>query len=541
MSSIQLINPKADRLYKSQALTMNINASKGLQEVLRTNIGPSGTNKMLVGGAGQIKITKDGNVLLHEMQIVHPTAQMIARASTAQDDIVGDGTSSNVLFIGELMKQADRQLQEGIHISHVVDGIELAKKESLKFLDTIKYKPENIDREFLLNVARSSLRTKLPEKLADQLTEIVTDAVLTVKKDNNIDLHMVEIMHMIQQMSSDSRLVKGLVLDHGGRHPQMPKKLENCYILNCNVSLEFENTEVHSKFVYSSSEQREKLIASEHKYTDDLCMKIIELKRKLCDSEEGKKANKHFVVINQKGIDPLSLDLLAKDGILALRRAKKRNMERIILACGGNGVNSFDDLTEADLGYCDRVWEESLGDDKYTFIDGVKNPFSCTILVKGPNGYSIAQVKDAIRDGLRAVKNVFDDDGVLPGAASFEIACSDMLKEYSKSVEGKKVFGVNAFSEALLIIPKAICENAGVDPQEAIVNAAKAYRDNKKLMGIDLKNEGKPVNPIDLGIFDNFCVKRSFLNIGPVLVQQLLMVDEILRAGRQMGGNKLTQ
>ncbi len=541
MASIQLINPKADRLYKSQALTMNINASKGLQEVLRTNIGPSGTNKMLVGGAGQIKITKDGNVLLHEMQIVHPTAQMIARASTAQDDIVGDGTSSNVLFIGELMKQADRQLQEGIHISHVVDGIELAKKESLKFLDTIKYKPENIDREFLLNVARSSLRTKLNEKLADQLTEIVTDAVLTVKKDNNIDLHMVEIMHMIQQMSSDSRLVKGLVLDHGGRHPQMPKKLENCYILNCNVSLEFENTEVHSKFVYSSSEQREKLIASEHKYTDDLCMKIIELKRKLCDSEEGKKANKHFVVINQKGIDPLSLDLLAKDGILALRRAKKRNMERIILACGGNGVNSFDDLTEADLGYCDRVWEESLGDDKYTFIDGVKNPFSCTILVKGPNGYSIAQVKDAVRDGLRAVKNVFDDDGVLPGAASFEIACSDMLKEYSKSVEGKKVFGVNAFSEALLIIPKAICENAGVDPQEAIVNAAKAYRDNKKLMGIDLKNEGKPVNPIDLGIFDNFCVKRSFLNIGPVLVQQLLMVDEILRAGRQMGGNKLTQ
>ena len=541
MASIQLINPKADRLYKSQALTMNINASKGLQEVLRTNIGPSGTNKMLVGGAGQIKITKDGNVLLHEMQIVHPTAQMIARASTAQDDIVGDGTSSNVLFIGELMKQADRQLQEGIHISHVVDGIELAKKESLKFLDTIKYKPENIDREFLLNVARSSLRTKLNEKLADQLTEIVTDAVLTVKKDNNIDLHMVEIMHMIQRMSSDSRLVKGLVLDHGGRHPQMPKKLENCYILNCNVSLEFENTEVHSKFVYSSSEQREKLIASEHKYTDDLCMKIIELKRKLCDSEEGKKANKHFVVINQKGIDPLSLDLLAKDGILALRRAKKRNMERIILACGGNGVNSFDDLTEADLGYCDRVWEESLGDDKYTFIDGVKNPFSCTILVKGPNGYSIAQVKDAIRDGLRAVKNVFDDDGVLPGAASFEIACSDMLKEYSKSVEGKKVFGVNAFSEALLIIPKAICENAGVDPQEAIVNAAKAYRDNKKLMGIDLKNEGKPVNPIDLGIFDNFCVKKSFLNIGPVLVQQLLMVDEILRAGRQMGGNKLNQ
>ena len=530
-----MINPKADRLFKSQALTMNINAAKGIQEVLKGSIGPKGTNKMLVGGAGQIKITKDGNVLLHEMQIVHPTAQMIARASTAQDDIVGDGTTSNVLFIGELMKQSERYITEGTHVSHIVDGIEASKKKALEYLDTIKYKPEKIDREFLLDVARSSLRTKLPVKLADQLTEIVTDAVLTIKRDDKIDLHMIEIMHMIQHFSTDTRLVKGLVLDHGGRHPNMPKKLKNCYILNCNVSLEYENTEVHSKFIYSNPEQREKLIASEHKFTDELCYKIIDLKKKLCDSEEGKKEDKHFVVINQKGIDPLSLDLLAKEGILALRRAKKRNMERLILACGGSGVNSFDDLSEKDLGFAESVIEETLGDDKYTYIEGVKNPFSCTILVKAGNDYTIAQIKDAVRDGLRAVKNVFDDDGVLPGAASFEIACAETLKEFSKTVGGKKLYGVNAFCEALLAIPKAICKNGGIDYDEATINAAKAFRDNKTLMGIDLDHEGKPINPINAGLFDNYCVKKSFLNIGPVLVQQLLMVDEILRAGKQMG------
>jgi T-complex protein 1 subunit zeta len=346
---------------------------------------------------------------------------------------------------------------------------------------------------------------------------------------------MIEIMHMIQHFSTDTRLVKGLVLDHGGRHPNMPKKLKNCYILNCNVSLEYENTEVHSKFIYSNPEQREKLIASEHKFTDELCYKIIDLKKKLCDSEEGKKEDKHFVVINQKGIDPLSLDLLAKEGILALRRAKKRNMERLILACGGSGVNSFDDLSEKDLGFAESVIEETLGDDKYTYIEGVKNPFSCTILVKAGNDYTIAQIKDAVRDGLRAVKNVFDDDGVLPGAASFEIACAETLKEFSKTVGGKKLYGVNAFCEALLAIPKAICKNGGIDYDEATINAAKAFRDNKTLMGIDLDHEGKPINPINAGLFDNYCVKKSFLNIGPVLVQQLLMVDEILRAGKQMG------
>jgi T-complex protein 1 subunit zeta len=492
---------------------------------------------MLVGGAGQVKITKDGNVLLHEMTIIHPTAQMIARAATAQDDTVGDGSSSNVLFIGELLQQSFRYVQEGIHVSHLVDGIEIAKKKSLSFLDECKFKPEKIDREFLLNVARTALRTKLPIKIADQMTEIVTDAVLTIKKETGIDLHMVEIMHQKEKMSNDSRLVKGLVLDHGGRHPSMPKRLENCYILNCNVSLEYENTEVHSKLIYSNAEQREKLLASEHKATDDLCRKIIALKREVCDSEEGKKANKHFVVINQKGIDPLSLDMLAREGILGLRRAKKRNAERLVLACGGNAVNSFDDLTKADLGEADLVYEEQLDEEKYTFIEGVKNLQSCTILIRAASGYEIAQIKDAVRDGLRAVKNVFDDQSIIPGAGAFEIACSEELKDFAKTkeVEGKQFYGVNAFAEALLIIPKAVCENAGVDPQESILNAIKAYRENKKLMGIDINESGKAINPVDHGILDNYCVKKSFLNISPVLAQQFLMVDEIIRAGKHAG------
>jgi T-complex protein 1 subunit zeta len=537
MSSVNFINEKGEELDREGALRMNLTAATSLSSVIRSNVGPKGTEKMLVGGAGQVKITKDGNVLLHEMSIIHPTAQMIARAATAQDDTVGDGSSSNVLFIGELFVQSFRYVQEGIHVSHLVDGIELAKKKSLEFLETCKYKPEKIDREFLLNVARTALRTKLPTKLADQMTEIVTDAVLTIKRDSGIDLHMVEIMHQKQKMSTDSKLIKGLVLDHGGRHPAMPKRLENCYILNCNVSLEYENTEVHSKLIYSNAEQRENLLKSEHKATDDLCKKIIDLKREVCDSEEGKKNNRHFVVINQKGIDPLSLDMLAREGILGLRRAKKRNAERLILACGGNAVNSFDDLSINDLGQADLIYEEQLDEEKYTYIEGVKNPQSCTILVRAASGYEIAQIKDAIRDGLRAVKNVFDDESAIPGAGAFEIACSEVLKQFAKSkeVEGKKYYGVNAFAEALLVIPKAVCENAGVDAQESIINALKSYDENKKLMGVDINDNGKPINPIDHGIYDNYCVKKSLVNISPVLTQQFLMVDEIIRAGKHAG------
>jgi len=180
---------------------------------------------------------------------------------------------------------------------------------------------------------------------------------------------MVEIMHMVHKLSSDTSLIRGLVLDHGSRHPDMPKRLTNCYILTLNVSLEYEKTEVNSGFFYSNAEDREKLANSERKFTDERCIKIINLKRKVCDG-----TNKTFVIINQKGIDPIALDMFAKENIIALRRAKRRNMERLVLACGGNAVNSVDDLTEEDLGFAEEVHEHSLGDDKFTFVEGVKHP-----------------------------------------------------------------------------------------------------------------------------------------------------------------------
>lgn len=536
MSSLQMVNAKADQVRKVQALGMNINAANGLKEVLKTNLGPKGTVKMLIGGAGQIKLTKDGNVLLHEMQIQHPTACMIARAATAQDDIVGDGTSSIVLFIGELLKKAENYLSEGVHPRTLADGIEKAKYEAAKFLEKIKIE-KKVDRELLVNMAHNSLLTKLPADITNQLEEIVVDAVQCIKKDDEpIDLHMVEIMHMKHKLATNTRLVKGLVLDHGGRHPDMPHKLENCYILTCNVSLEYEKTEVNSGFFWKDAESRERLIKSERSFTDEKVAKIIELKRKVCEAKkDGKECN--FVVINQKGIDPLSLDMLAKDGILGLRRAKRRNMERLILACGGNAVNSVDDLTESDLGFANLVYEEELGDDKYTFVEGVKEQKSCTILIKGPNEHTIAQIKDAVRDGLRAVKNTIDDKAVVPGGGAFEVAAYLDLKKFAETVEGKVKLGIELFAESLLIIPRTLAENSGFDVQECLLKVIDETKKQQKPFGIDV-DTGEVLGAEARAIFDNVCVKRNFLSIAPALAQQLLQIDEVIRAGKQMGKDK---
>ncbi|TFY77973.1 hypothetical protein EWM64_g6039, partial [Hericium alpestre] len=419
-SSIELINPKAESVRRAAALQVNTNGAMGLANVVKSNLGPRGTLKMLVDGAGQIKMTKDGKVLLSEMQIQNPTAAMIARTAVAQDDQVGDGTTSVVLLVGELLKQADRYISEGVHPTVIGEGFDIAKKAALEFLDTFK-QPSKLDRATLVNVAHTSLATKLNAALAEQLSGSVVDAVLAIRppepaKDAQdqyrepIDLHMVEIMKMLHRTASETQLVRGLVLDHGARHPDMPKRVENAYILTLNVSLEYEKTEVNSSFFYSSAEQREKLVEAERKFTDEKVKKIVELKNQVCDQAvDSKEKKKNFVVINQKGIDPLSLDILAKNGILALRRAKRRNMERLQLVCGGAAQNSVDELTPDVLGWAGLVYEQTLGDDKYTFVDEVKDPRSVTLLIKGPNQHTQQQILDALRDGLRAVKNALED------------------------------------------------------------------------------------------------------------------------------------
>lgn len=539
--SLQLLNPKAESLRRDAALKVNVTSAEGLQSVLETNLGPKGTLKMLVDGAGNIKLTKDGKVLLTEMQIQSPTAVLIARAAAAQDEITGDGTTTVVCLVGELLKQAYRFIQEGVHPRIITDGFEIARKETLQYLDEFKIeKPitENIDREFLLQVARSSLTTKVSPDLTEVLTPIVTDAVLSVRdtsKNNSLDLHMVEIMQMQHLSPKDTKFVKGLVLDHGGRHPDMPTRLEDAFVLILNVSLEYEKTEVNSGFFYSSADQRDKLAASERKFVDAKLKKIIDLKNEVC----GLDADRGFVIINQKGIDPMSLDVLAKHGILALRRAKRRNMERLQLVTGGEAQNSVDDLSPKILGYSGLVYQETIGEEKFTYVTENRDPKACTILIKGATQYALNQTKDAVRDGLRAVANVLRDQNVIPGAGSFFIAASNHLQKSNMvklGAKGKTKTGVQAFSEALLVVPKTLVKNSGYDPLDVLSLCQdelddKEDREERRYVGVDL-NIGDTCDPTIEGIWDSYRVIRNAVSGAAGIASNLLLCDELLRAGR---------
>ncbi|KAB0345096.1 hypothetical protein FD754_022022 [Muntiacus muntjak] len=445
MAAVKTLNPKAEVARAHAALAVNISTAWGLQDVLRTNLGPKGTMKMLV------------------------SASLIAKVATAQDDITGDGTTSNVLINGELLKQADLYISEGLHPRIITEGFEAAKEKALQFLEQVKVSKE-MDRETLIDVARTSLHTKVHAELADILTEAVVDSILAIKKqDEPIDLFMVEIKEMKHKSETDTSLIKGLVLDHGARHPDMKKRLEDAYILTCNMSSEYEKTEEREKLV--------KLVKAERKFIEDRVTKIIDLKKKVCgDSDKG------FVVINQKGIDPFSLLDLSMN-IHWEKRSSPLLRNVTILAV--------------------------------------------TLLIKGPNKHTLTQIKDAIRGGFRAVKNVIDDGCVVPGAGAVEVAMAEALVKYKPSVKGRAQLGVQAFADALLIIPKVLAQNSGFDLQETLVKVQAEHSESGQIMGVDL-NTGEPMVA---GIWDNYCVKKQLLHSFTVIATNILLVDEIMRAG----------
>lgn len=529
--SIHKINENADIISSRYALEVNITAAKSLMSIMKTNLGPRGTLKMLVTGAGQLKLTKDGSVLLSQMQIEHPTAALIARTASAQDQATGDGTTTCVLLIGELLRQAERFITEGIHPRIIVDGYELAKNHAINLVDnfkeTILTKDGYIDREKLIQVARTSLRSKLYQEIADHMTEICVDAVLNIHTSGEIiDLNMIEIMTMCHRLDLDTRLIKGLVLDHGTRHPEMNKSAKNCKILFCNLNLEWEHTEINSAFYFKSAIKREEMAKAEREFVNQKIYKIIDFKKKILNF------NEQMVLINQGGIDSVSLDILQRNNIMGIRRAKRRNMERLSLACGGFCVNTENELSLDCLGSAERVYEHVLGDEKYTFIEGVPFSKSVTILIKGPNNHTITQIKDAIRDGLRAVKNSIIDGCVLPGAGAFEIACRNHLLKFKDTVLGRAKLGIQAMAETLLVIPKTLANNSGLDSQDSIIKLIASSKEGNTV-GLDIET-GDLIDPVFEGIFDNYSVKKQYLQLASVIATKLLLVDQIIRAGKQI-------
>ena len=524
---IIILREGTSRSRGQDALKANIMAAKIIAESVRSSLGPKGMDKMLVDGFGDVTITNDGATILDEMEVQHPAAKMMVEVAKTQDDEVGDGTTTSVVVAGELLKKAEELLDQGIHPTVIVDGYREASSRALEVLNQIAIKIEPNDKALLRKVAEVSLASKILAEDKEAMAELAVNAILQVAEKTpdgyKVDIDDVKVEKKPGESLTDTSLIKGIVLDKEIVHPGMPKRVEDAKIALVDAPLEVEKTEFDAKINIENPEQMKAFLDEEEKMLKEMTDKI---------SNSG--AN---VLLCEKGIDDVAQHYLAKKGILAVRRVKQSDMEKLVKATGGKVVSNVNDLKPEDLGFAKLVEERKVADDKMTFVEGSKNPKAVTILVRGGSERLVDEAERAIHDALCVVRDVVLDPRVVGGGGAPEAEVARRLREHAQKLSGKEQLAVIAFGEALETLPTALAENAGLDPIDILVQLRVAHEKGQLWAGVDV-NESKVADLKERGILEPIGVKIQVIKSASEAAGMILKIDDVIAAAKSSPGGQ---
>jgi thermosome len=503
----------------------NIAAAKAVADAVKSTLGPKGMDKMLVDSIGDIVITNDGVTILEEMEIEHPSAKMMVEIAKTQNEEVGDGTTTAVIIAGELLKKAEGLLEQHIHPTVITRGFKIAKDESLKILEQIA-KPITInDTESLKKIAITSMSGKSMERASPILADLVVQAVKEVAEEENgkivVDNENIKREKKHGGSVEDTELIKGIVIDKEVVHPAMPKKITEAKIALVDVALEVKETETDAQIRITSPEQMQAFIEQESRMLRDMVDKV---------AKSG--AN---VLFCQKGIDDVAQHHLAKKGILACRRLKKSDMEKMSKATGGRIVSNLDDLSMTDLGYARLVEEKKIGGELMTFVRECKNPKAVTILVRGSTDHVVDEIDRSIEDAIGAVSSSVEIGKFVAGAGSPEAEVAKRLRTIADRHSGREQLAIQAFADALEIIPRSLAENAGLDPIDMLVELRAAHDQGKITAGINIF-DGRIEDAISMGVIEPLKVKTQAIKSAAEAAEMILRIDDVISASKLGGG-----
>jgi len=504
-----------------EAQKANITAAKVIAESVKSSLGPKGMDKMLVDGFGDVTITNDGATILEEMEVQHPAAKMMVEVSKTQDDEVGDGTTTSVVVAGELLKNAEDLIDQNVHPTIIVDGYKAAANKALEILDQIAVKTDPLDKAVLRKVAEVSLASKILAEYKETMADLAVNAILQVAEKTadgyKVDIDDVKVEKKPGESLSDTVLIKGIVLDKEVVHPGMPKRIEDARIALVDVPLEVEKTEFEAKINIENPEQMKAFLDEEEKMLKTMVEKVAKT-----------EAN---VLLCEKGIDDVSQHYLAKEGILAVRRVKQSDMEKLVKATGGRVVSNLDDLKASDLGHAQLVEEKKIADDKMVFVEGCKNPKAVTILVRGGSERLVDEAERSIHDALCVVRDVVRDPRVVGGGGAPEAEIARRLRNYAQKLSGKEQLAVLAFAEALEVLPMALAENAGLDPIDIMVQLRAAHEKGQLWAGVDVY-DGKVADLKEKGILEPHGVKMQVIKSAAEAACMILKIDDVIAAAK---------
>jgi thermosome len=502
------------------AQSNNIAAAKIVADTVKTTLGPKGMDKMLVDSLGDITITNDGVTILEEMQIEHPAAKMMVEVAKAQNEAVGDGTTTAVVLAGELLKKAGELLEQDIHPIVITKGFKLAKLKALEVLEKFSTDVGIKDERALMHIANTAMTGKSAERASDYLSEVCVQAVKRIAEvsgdaaEVNSDNIKIEKKH--GGSISDTTLIDGVLIDKEVVHSGMPKVVKNAKIALLDAAMEVKELEGDAKISIDSPEKMQAFLDKEETMLRDMVDNVV-----------NSGAN---VVLCQKGIDDVAQHFLAKRGIMAARRVKKSDMEKLAMATGAKIVSNIAELTKGDLGAAGNVEERKVGTDRMIFVEKCKRPKAVTVLIRGGTEHVVDEVERALEDAIKDVAAALELGKLVPGGGASEIEVSKAVRKYAGSFSGREQLAIQAFAEAVEVVPRSLAENAGLDPIDKLALLRSEHDKGRTASGLNVFT-GRVLNMLKEGVVEPLKIKFQAIKSATEAAEMILRIDDIIAAG----------
>ena len=505
----------SQRSVGKEAQRTNIMAAKLVAETVRTTLGPKGMDKMIVDYLGDVTITNDGVTILEEMNIEHPSAKMIVEVAKTQEEEIGDGTTTAVVLAGELLKNAEDLLDKEVHPAVISRGYRLAETKAQEILAQLGEKIAPTDENILKQIAQTAMTGKGAEYSKDTLATLAVKAVKMVEENGHIDKDNIKIEKRTGGSVDDSELIKGIVIDKERLSPGMPRVVKNAKIALIDREIEIKKTEIDANIQIKTPDQMQGFLDQEEKMLQDMVKRI---------TDTGAS-----VVLCQKGIDDVAIHFLAKKQVYAVRRVSESDMKKIAKATGASIVNNLKDLSKEDLGSAGTVEEKKVGDDEFTYIMDCKNPKAVTLLIRGGTEHVTNEIERAVTDAVGDVAAALKTGMVVAGAGAPEIELSMELKKYANSLSGREQLAVEAFADAMEVIPRTLVENAGLDPIDTMTSLKAAHSKKQKWAGIDVFS-GKVMDAWKRGVIEPLKIKTQAVSSAAEVAVMVLRIDDVIQS-----------
>ena len=498
----------------------NIAAAKAVADAVRSTLGPRGMDKMLVDSLGDVVITNDGVTILKEIDIEHPAAKMLVEVAKTQDEEAGDGTTTAVILAGELLKKAEDMIEQNIHPTVIASGYRLASDRAREILGKVATSVTIKDVDMLKKVATTAMASKSASGHKEHLADIIVKAVTTVAEQRAdgsyyVDDDDIQIVKKQGGSIADTELVEGIIVDKERVHPGMPAEVHDAKIALVDVALEVKKTEIDAKIEITDPSQLQAFLSEE----ENMLRRMVDIVKKSGAS----------VVFCQKGIDDLVQHFLAKDGIYAVRRVKKSDMEKLAKATNGKIVTKLDDLSKEDIGRAKLVYEKKIGEDEMTFVTGCKNPRAISILIRGGTEHVVDEVERSTEDAHSVVACAVEDGKVVIGGGASATEITLGLRDYAATVGGREQIAIEAFADAVEIIPRTLAENAGMDPIDTLISLRKEHKAGHKSAGVNVF-AGKVSDMKKENVFEPIRVGSQAISSATDAAVMILRIDDVIAA-----------